>query len=108
MTGTPMTPEREQAVRDEVLGEAEKDTRQGESTPDFFQPGHTYAEDDGITDWRFRCDSVTTHPEDGERTALGWRHFRGEWEPYAYGVDDWEIHQYVGHTDVAEVGERRG
>lgn len=68
--------------------------------PDFFQPGHTYTEPDGSTDWRFRCDSVTDHPDDGERTALGWRHFRGEWEPYAYGEDDWEIHQHVGYTDV--------
>jgi hypothetical protein len=72
---------------------------------DFFEPGRTYAEPGDTTDWRFRCDSVTTHPEDGERTALGWRHFRGEWEPYAYGEDDFEIHLIVGHTDVTEAGE---
>ncbi|MFD5632412.1 hypothetical protein [Streptomyces sp. NPDC127072] len=61
--------------------------------PDFFEPGRTYAEPGDTTDWRFRCDSITTHPDGGERTALGWRHFHGQWEPYAYGEDDFEIHQ---------------
>ncbi|MFJ4624293.1 hypothetical protein [Streptomyces sp. NPDC088812] len=71
--------------------------------PDFFQPGRTYAS--GDDDWRFRCDAVTTHPDDGERTALGWRHFRGEWEEYAYYEDDWDAHQFHGHIDVTEAGE---
>ena len=74
------------------------------AAPDFFEPGHTYS-DSGKYDWKFRVDTVTTHPEDGERTALGWRYFRGEWEPYAYGEDDFEIHQLVGHFDVTEAGE---
>ncbi|MER6534373.1 hypothetical protein ABT215_11280 [Streptomyces sp900105755] len=65
----------------------------------FFQPGHTYSEPDGTTDWRFRCDAITTHPETGERTALGWRHFRGEWTEYAYGNYDWDIHLLAGITD---------
>lgn len=73
--------------------------------PDFFEPGHTYAEADGSTDWKFRCDTVTTHPEDNQRTALGWRFFNGEWDAIAYGEDDWDIHQHVGHTDVTEGGE---
>lgn len=73
--------------------------------PDFFQPGRTYADSDHRTDWRFRCDSVTTHPDHGDRTALGWRHFRGEWEPYAYAEDDWDIHQHVGLVDVTGDGE---
>jgi len=60
---------------------------------DFFQPGRTYTEPGDTTDWRFRCDAITTHPEDGGRTALGWRHFRGEWSECAYGEDDFEIHQ---------------
>ncbi|MEU3945401.1 hypothetical protein [Streptomyces sp. NPDC029526] len=71
---------------------------------DFFQPGHTYTHVDDGTDWKFRVDTVTTHPEDGERTALGWRHFRGQWEPCAYGEDDYEIHLYVGTADVTEGG----
>ncbi|MFJ8538108.1 hypothetical protein [Streptomyces sp. NPDC093591] len=71
---------------------------------DFFEPGHTYADHDHGTDWKFRVDTVTTHPDDGERTALGWRHFRGEWEPYAYGEDDFDIHLHVGTTDVTENG----
>lgn len=77
--------------------------REGEAAAaDFFQPGHTYADTSHSTDWKFRVDTVTTHPEDGERTALGWRHFRGTWEPYAYGEDDWDIQEHVGHTDMAE------
>jgi hypothetical protein len=76
---------------------------QGE--PTFFQPGHTYTEPGDTTDWRFRCDSITSHPDDGERTALGWRHFRGEWEPYAYGEDDFEIHQIADTFAATEAGE---
>ena len=69
---------------------------------DFFEPGHTYTHVDDGTDWKFRVDTVTTHPEDGERTALGWRHFRGQWEPIAYGEDDYDIHLHVGTVDVTE------
>jgi hypothetical protein len=72
---------------------------------DFFEPGHTYTEVGDTTDWKFRCDYVTAHPEDGERTALGWRHFRGEWEPYAYGEDDWEIHRIADHIDATKAAE---
>jgi hypothetical protein len=67
---------------------------------DFFEPDRTYTEPDGSTDWRFRCDTVTTHPRTGERTAIGWRHFRGEWEPCAYGEDDWEIHQVADRINT--------
>lgn len=70
---------------------------------DFFEPGHTYAAP-GL-DWKFRVDTITTHPEDGERTALGWRYFDGAWEPYAYGEDDWQVHQHVGHRDITDGGE---
>lgn len=69
-----------------------------ESTPDFFQIGHTYS---GSHGWQFRVDTITTHPDDGERTALGWRFFNSQWEPYAYGPDDWEIIRIAGHTDIA-------
>jgi hypothetical protein len=57
--------------------EMEKDTsggsqpHEGESTPDFFQPGRTYAH----RAWSFRCDAVTTNPQTGERAALGWLRF---------------------------------
>ncbi|WP_433855106.1 hypothetical protein [Streptomyces kronopolitis] len=74
----------------------------GDSTraaaPDFFQPGRTYS---GSHGWKFRVDSITIHPEDGARTALGWRFFNDSWEPYAYEEDDWEIIQAAGHTDIA-------
>jgi hypothetical protein len=73
-----------------------------EATPDFFQVGHTYTDPDGSTDWRFLCDAITTHPQDGERTALGWRHFRGQWSECAYGEDDWEIHQIADAIATTE------
>lgn len=81
----------------------EKTTTTAATATPFFQVGHTYTEPDDTTDWRFRCDSITTHPNDGERTALGWRHFHGEWEPYAYGEDDFEIHQIADH--IGTTGE---
>lgn len=65
----------------------------------FFQPDYTYS---GSHGWKFRVDIITTHPEDGEQTALGWRFFNGVWEPYAYGVDDWELIRLAGHTDLAD------
>jgi hypothetical protein len=76
------------------------DGRAANAGPGFYQPGQTYRDGD---DWAFRCDSITKHPEDGELTALGWRFFKGGWEPYAYGPDDWEIYQ-VGLQFDAEAG----
>ena len=63
---------------------------------DFYRPGHTYSYPvyaDGY-DWKFRVDAVVSHPEDGERTALGWRFWKGQWEPIAYGEDDWDVHSH--------------
>lgn len=92
---------RELAARLLEMAEGKSSRPAADATPDFFQPGHTYAQTEYPQhDWRFRCDTVTTHPEDGERTALGWRFWRGNWEAYAYGEDDWEIHLHVGLTDV--------
>lgn len=69
----------------------------GPTEPDFYQAGHTYtAAENPLYAWRFRCDTVTTHPEDGERTALGWRYFNGQWDAIAYGEDDWDLGQTRG------------
>jgi len=87
-----------------ILLDRAADRPAANTEPDFFQPGHTYTERDGSTDWKFRCDAITTHPEDGGRTALGWRHFRGEWSEYAYGEDDWEIHRIADSLDANEAG----
>lgn len=86
-------------------GRMEEATAEAATATPFFQPRRTYTEPGDTTDWKFRCDSITAHPEDGERTALGWRHFRGEWEPYAYGEDDWEIHQIADHIAATEADE---
>jgi hypothetical protein len=54
---------------------------------DFFEPDHTYRHGP----WAFRCDAVTTHPETGERTALGWFRFRkSDWTAEHYGQDVWD------------------
>lgn len=75
---------------------AELEAVAGKVDSDFFQPGYTYTDVDPQYDWKFRCDLVTTHPEDGERTALGWRFFNGVWNECAYGEDDWDVQQFVG------------
>lgn len=63
----------------------------GEPTPaDFYQAGQTYQDLDGTT---FRCDVVTTDPEDGEPSALGWGRFKGEWFPDSCGPEDWAMYQ---------------
>lgn len=92
-------------LADRLRAMAGEGTAAAAATPDFFEPGHTYTEADGSTDWKFRCDAITTHPEDGERTALGWRHFKGQWAEYSYGEDDWDVHQHVGTFDMAGAGE---
>ncbi|MEU8886689.1 hypothetical protein [Streptomyces sp. NPDC048442] len=66
----------------------------------FYKPGHTYTDSEFPQyGWKFRCDTVTTHPENEERTALGWRFFKGTWDPYAYYEDDFDVHRYVGYTE---------
>lgn len=53
---------------------------------DFFQPGHTYKHEA----WTFRCDTVTAHPDTGERTVLGWFRFRNDtWRPLSCGEAEW-------------------
>lgn len=53
---------------------------------DFFQPGHTYKHEA----WTFRCDTITTHPETGERTVLGWFRFRNDtWRSLSCGEAEW-------------------
>jgi hypothetical protein len=90
--------------------QAEKDTREGESTPDLFQPGRTYAyEASGFTAPElvtvFRVASTTTHPATGAAYAFGWIR-KGEtttWTPYAEPADDWP-HAW---TEITEGGDAR-
>jgi hypothetical protein len=91
-----------EALSDAVV---ELHAREAETAPvdaDFYQPGHTYTDVDSKYDWKFRCDVVTTHPEDGERTALGWRFFNGVWSECAYGEDDWDVQQFAAATAVSK------
>lgn len=63
----------------------------GESTPDFFQPGHTYSSRGA---WTFKPTSVVSAP-DGQRVALGFIHGdltygAGVWTPHGeYELDGW-------------------
>lgn len=67
--------------------------------PGFFRPGHTYQH----SDWSFRCDAVTTHPDSGERTAIGWFRFRDDaWRIWSADLGLWS----VAWTDVTEAGTR--
>lgn len=50
----------------------EKDTRGGESTPQFFQAGRTYRAR-RCADLRFECLAVTTVPGECKPQAVGWR-----------------------------------
>lgn len=76
----------------------DRQPHEGESTPAFFQSGHTYEH----SAWTFRCDVVTTDPENGEPVALGWFRFRkGTWHTFAAGAGHWTD----GWTDVTESGE---
>jgi hypothetical protein len=63
------------------------------ATPDFFQSGHGYTHRDGSD---FKCVAVTTHPQTGERLAMGWR--VDSWAlhyPTAVGINQWN-HEYDG------------
>lgn len=72
--------------------EREKDTSAGsqpaagESTADFFQPGHTYQHGP----WQFLCAAITTDPETGEKTAIGhFRFARGKWRLFSADTALW-------------------
>jgi hypothetical protein len=65
---------------------------------DSFQPGTTY--EDHFCGWIFRCDTITTHPEDGTLIALGWRYWDGTWHPYSYKQTDWKLQGFRSALDV--------
>lgn len=69
------------------------DPQRGQEQPEFFQPGHAYTHRDG-TD--FKCVAVTTHPQTGERLAMGWH--VDSWAlhyPATCGINQWN-HEYDG------------
>jgi hypothetical protein len=87
------------AYRTEVLVES----KTGASTaPSFFQPGHTYTRRDDST---FRCIAVTTHPDSGERVAIGWHTDTAGWTFIdVRNINHWN-HEYDGVEPPAESGE---
>jgi hypothetical protein len=60
---------------------------------DFFEPGHAYTHRDGST---FRCVADTTHPDGGERVALGWHTDTADWTFVGVrNINHWN-HEYDG------------
>jgi hypothetical protein len=94
----------------ELLRRMADEASEERSTPDFFQPGRTYAYEAGgftapelLTVFRVAC--TTTHPATGEPFAFGWVR-KGEttaWRPYAEPADDWP-HAW---TEITEGGDAR-
>jgi hypothetical protein len=75
-----------------------RDKARQSAATDFFHPGHTYQH----SAWQFRCDAVTTHPDSGERTALGWFRYRaGEWGCFSATEPEWAD----GWINLTERGE---
>lgn len=69
---------------DRMVNEAgrEKDTREGESIPDFFQPGRTYTREHHGRLIRFAVTHVSSPPGSTWRVAFGFRlNDDGDWEP---------------------------
>lgn len=75
-----------------------------DTTPDFFQPGHSYTHRNGST---FRCVADTTHPDSGWRVALGWI---TDTAGYTFAdfknIHHWN-YEYDGVQPAAEAGERQ-
>ncbi|MGW5430411.1 hypothetical protein ACWET9_24845 [Streptomyces sp. NPDC004059] len=73
--------------------------------PGFFEPGREYHATEHAT-LRFRCLTVDTHPDTGERRAFGWRmnERTGLWRPSCLDPDDWACCDW---TEVTEGGDAR-
>lgn len=79
----------------------------GEITqPDFFQPDRTYRKALTASTWLYRCEHVTTDPNDGRRVSLGW-HRRKEdddgWFPkMPLDQREWDSGKWAETTDAGE------
>ncbi|MFE2967534.1 hypothetical protein ACFXKC_28450 [Streptomyces sp. NPDC059340] len=79
----------------------EKDATKN-TAPDFFQPEHSYTHRDGST---FRCVAVTTHPDGGERVAIGWHTDTAGWTFIDFrNINHWN-HEYDGVQPPTGAGE---
>lgn len=95
-----------QAATDETSGthEASETNATASTAPDFFQPGHSYTHRNGST---FRCVAVTTHPDGGERVALGWHTDTADWTfAGVRNINHWN-HEYDGVQPPTGAGEVR-
>jgi len=74
-----------------------------EPAPDFFQPGHSYTHRDGST---FRCVADTTHPDGGDRVAIGWHTDTAGWTFVGVRNNNHWNHEYDGVQPPSD-GQRR-
>lgn len=58
----------------------------------FFEPSHSYTHRNGSD---FQCVTVTTHPQTGERLAMGWHIDSWGHTPAVVGINQWR-HEYDG------------
>lgn len=75
-----------------------------DATPDFFQPGHTYADGNGYTAPElitvFRVEHVARHPDRGHLRAIGWSR---SGEPGAGWHGDFRDEgEFGGWTDITD------
>lgn len=74
------------------------------ATPDFFQPGHTYAREHHASTIRFLVRYIDDSPEGiPYRVAFGWKTEDGDVCASPFDSDDMD-----GWTDVTEAGDGRG
>jgi hypothetical protein len=84
-----------------LLAKAGKASPKAATTPDFFQPGHTYTREHHAATIRFLVRYVDASPCGTYRVAFGWRIEDGDvtWSPF--DSDD-----MGGWVDVTEAGGR--
>lgn len=88
-------------LEERASGNAEKATATAATaTPEFFQPGRTYAH--GV--YRFSCEYLATHPTSGHRSAWGWFGKNGGWRHHSFSERQFQAREWI---DVTEGGDSR-
>lgn len=96
-----------EAVRDMAallrqMADGEKTTTPAATaTPDFFQPGHTYAREHHAATIRFLVRYIDDAPDGTYRVAFGWRVEDGDFGWTPFDSDD-----FTGWTDITPGGTR--
>lgn len=98
------------AVDDADARDREKSSREADATPEFFQPRHTYTDQNGYRAPEltriFRVDHVTRHPDRGHLRAIGWMR-SGETDALWHG-DFRDEDEFRGWTDITPTTGKDG